>query len=178
MTKLGVLAVALGLVGVIGSVFADHGTSTLARSSSIYKQSADCIPIASYADDGPHNSQEVLQPSIEHAETIGNHEVAPEKPEILLAGNDGYATVAVDLAAQDSLLGLGSLGTTLELAKAKALELDLHQVASDIEVWVKHHPWKAAFYTASALGFFAPEILSIPALEALGFGVVGVRAGG
>ena len=178
MTKLGVLALALGLVGAIGSVFADHGTSTLARSVSTCEQSTDCSPIASYADDGPHNSQEVMQPSIEHAETIGNHEAAPENPEILLAVNDGYTAVAIDLAAQSSLVGLGSLGTTLELAKAKALDLDLHQVASDIEVWVKHHPWKAAFYTASTLGFFAPEILSIPALEALGFVAVGIRAGG
>ena len=118
-----------------------------------------------------------MQPSIEHAGTIGNHEAAPEKPEILLAVNDGYATAAVDLAAYDSLTGLGSLGTALELAKAKALELDLDQVASEIESWVKHHPWKAAFYTASALGFFAPEILSIPALEVLGFAAAGVRAG-
>ena len=118
-----------------------------------------------------------MQPTIEHAGTIGNHEAVPEKPEILLAVNDGYATAAVDLAAHDSLTGLGSLGTALELARAKALELDLHQVASEIESWVKHHPWKAAFYTASALGFFAPEILSIPALEVLGFAAAGVRAG-
>lgn len=70
-----------------------------------------------------------------------------------------------------------SLGNALELAKVKAMKLDLKQVASDIEVWVEHHPWKAALYGASALGFFAPEIISIPALEALGFGLAGVRAG-
>ena len=70
-----------------------------------------------------------------------------------------------------------SLGKALELAKVKARELQMEQVAIDIERWVEEHPWKAAFYTASALGFFAPEILSIPALEALGFGVAGVRAG-
>ncbi|KAL8771476.1 MAG: hypothetical protein Q9209_003146 [Squamulea sp. 1 TL-2023] len=70
-----------------------------------------------------------------------------------------------------------SLRKALELAKLKALELDLGQVASDIEVWIQHHPWKAAFYAASAIGFFAPEILSIPALEALGFSFAGVRAG-
>ena len=119
----------------------------------------------------------MIQPSIDHAGNIGHHEAAPEKPEILQAVKDGYATVGVDLAAQDSLTGLGSLGTALELAKVKALELDLPQVASDIESWVKHHPWKAAFYTTSALGFFAPEILSIPALEVLGFGAAGVRVG-
>ncbi|KAL8698057.1 MAG: hypothetical protein Q9201_006783 [Fulgogasparrea decipioides] len=57
------------------------------------------------------------------------------------------------------------------------MELDLKHVASDIEMWVEHHPWKAAFYAASAIGFFAPEILSTPALEALGFELAGVRAG-
>ena len=70
-----------------------------------------------------------------------------------------------------------SLGEALELAKIKARELHLDQVAMDIERWVEQHPWQAAFYTASFLGFFAPEILSIPALEALGFGLAGVRAG-
>ena len=70
-----------------------------------------------------------------------------------------------------------SLGKALELAKAKAHELNLESVAIDIERLVEEHPWKAAFYTASFIGFFAPEILSIPALEALGFGAVGVRAG-
>ena len=119
----------------------------------------------------------MVQSSIEHAGTIVNHDAAPEKPEILLAVEDGYAPVVADLAEHDSLTGLGSLGTALELARAKALELDLVEVASDIEVWVKHHPWMAAFYTASALGFFAPAILSIPALEALGFAAAGVRAG-
>ena len=118
-----------------------------------------------------------MQPAIEHVGTIINHEAAPEKPEILQSVNDGYVTAAIDLAVQDSLVGLGSLGTALELAQAKALEIGLPQVASDIEAWVKQHPWKTAIYTASALGFFAPEILSIPALEALGFGVAGVRAG-
>ncbi|KAI4247326.1 MAG: hypothetical protein L6R42_009674, partial [Xanthoria sp. 1 TBL-2021] len=80
-------------------------------------------------------------------------------------------------SCSQSSLGDWSLGKALELAKAKALELDLPQVALDIETWVKAHPWKAAFYLASAIGFFAPEILSLPALEALGFGVAGVRAG-
>lgn len=70
-----------------------------------------------------------------------------------------------------------SLGKALELAKSKAQELHLDQVAVDIERWVEEHPWQAAFYAASFVGFFAPEILSIPALEALGFGAAGVRAG-
>ena len=88
------------------------------------------------------------------------------------------------LTSQEPMKGLfntnfwgQSLGKALELAKVKARELQLEQVAIDIERWVEEHPWTAAFYTASALGFFAPEILSIPALEALGFGVAGVRAG-
>lgn len=70
-----------------------------------------------------------------------------------------------------------SLGKALELAKFKARELHLEQVAADIERWVEEHPWQAGFYAASFVGFFAPAILSIPALEALGFGVAGVRAG-
>ena len=175
MKDLNTLVLTLGLVGVIGNVFAGHGT--FARSWFIRKQSADCSPIASYVDDRSHELQEVMQPGIEHADTTGNNELVPERPEILQAVNDGYVTVVTDLAAHDSLTGLGSLGTALELARAKALELDLPQVASDIEDWVKHHPWMAAFYTASALGYFAPGILSIPALEALGFGAVGIRAG-
>lgn len=101
----------------------------------------------------------------------------PQNPQILLSVDNGYSTMPANLAVHEALSVLGSLGTVLELAKIKAVELDLKQVATDIEIWVEHHPWKAAFYTASAIGFFAPEILSIPALEALGFGAVGVRAG-
>lgn len=101
----------------------------------------------------------------------------PQNPQILLSVDDGYSTMSTNLAAHETLSALGSLGTVLELSKVKATELDLQQVATDIEMWVEHHPWKAAFYTASAIGFFTPEILSIPALEALGFGAVGVRAG-
>ena len=43
MTRLGILTVVLGLMGVIGSVFAEHGTRTFVRSLFTHKQSADCI---------------------------------------------------------------------------------------------------------------------------------------
>ena len=99
------------------------------------------------------------------------------EPQILVSANEGIAVMPTNLYHQDALFGIGSLKTALDLARAKAEELNLPQVASDIEAWVKAHPYKAAFYSASALGFFAPEILSIPALEALGFGAIGVRAG-
>lgn len=101
----------------------------------------------------------------------------PHNPQILLSVDDGYSTMPAKLDVHEALSALGSLGTALKLAKIKAAELDLKQVAIDIEIWVEHHPWKAAFFTASAIGFFAPEIFSIPALEALGFEAVSVRAG-
>ena len=104
-----------------------------------------------------------------------DHYSAPQ--EILLSVDKGPSTMPTSLTTQDISLGYQSLGKALELAKSKAQELHLDQVASDIETWVKAHPWKAAFYAASALSFFAPEILSLPALEALGFGFAGVRAG-
>ncbi|KAL9631093.1 MAG: hypothetical protein Q9204_004395 [Flavoplaca sp. TL-2023a] len=102
-------------------------------------------------------------------------ESAPQ--EILVSVDKGLSTIPTSLTTQDISLGYRSLGKALELAESKAKELHLDQVASDIETWVKAHPWKAAFYAASALSFFAPEILSLPALEALGFGFAGVRAG-
>ncbi|KAL8980165.1 MAG: hypothetical protein Q9205_004674 [Flavoplaca limonia] len=103
------------------------------------------------------------------------HNLAPQ--EILISVDKGPSTIPTSLTTQDISLGYWSLGKALDLAKSKAQELHLDQVASDIETWVKAHPWKAAFYASSALGFFAPEILSLPALEALGFGFAGVRAG-
>lgn len=97
--------------------------------------------------------------------------------ELLLSADKGLSTIPTSLAIQDTSLEYWSLGKALDLAKSKAQELHLDQVASDIETWVKAHPWKTAFYAASAISLFAPEILSLPALEALGFGFVGVRAG-
>lgn len=98
--------------------------------------------------------------------------------EILLSPDQYLVTVPANLDVHDmTTFDCWMLGTALNLAKTKAQELQLHQVASDIEIWVKAHPWKAAFYLASSISLFAPEILSLPALEALGFGAVGVRAG-
>lgn len=119
--------------------------------------------------------QAVLQQANELTQLIKDSKTSPQ--EILLSVKDGLSTMPTDLVIHDTSLNHWSLGKALELAKVKAMELDLPQVALDIEIWVKAHPWKAAFYLASAIGFFAPEILSLPALEALGFGVAGVRAG-
>ncbi len=103
---------------------------------------------------------------------------APQDPQILISADDtGFSTIPTNLDVHEASLDGMSLGKALEFAQAKAIELGLHQVASDIGIWVQHHPWKAAFYAASALAFFAPGILSLPALEALGFGITGVRAG-
>ncbi|KAL9038857.1 MAG: hypothetical protein Q9214_005115 [Letrouitia sp. 1 TL-2023] len=95
----------------------------------------------------------------------------------LLAKDDGQTTTLAGVTAEKATTMSHLLKKTLDLAKDKAEELDLVQVAIDIQDWVNLHPWKAAFYAASAIGLFAPEILSTPALEALGFGVEGVQAG-
>ncbi|KAI4179095.1 MAG: hypothetical protein L6R41_008033, partial [Letrouitia leprolyta] len=111
--------------------------------------------------------------------SAGNLEDNNQIPQqILLSADNGLSTIPADFILHEATsLDCWFLGTALDLAKLKAQELELHQVASDIEDWVKAHPWKAAFYLASALSLVAPEIISIPALEALGFGTAGVRAG-
>ncbi|KAL8660126.1 MAG: hypothetical protein Q9202_006782 [Teloschistes flavicans] len=103
----------------------------------------------------------------------------PQNPHILVWTNGIPTPIPTDLPTihETAFWGGMSLGEMLQLARAKALELHLDRVASDIETWIQQHPWKAAFYAASAIAFFAPEIISIPALEALGFGLGGVRAG-
>ncbi|KAL8692925.1 MAG: hypothetical protein Q9218_002151 [Villophora microphyllina] len=124
--------------------------------------------------------QQVLLPDNKLAadvETVEDHQAAPQDPQILTWIYGKPSPVPTGLAIHETAFWGMSLGEALELAQTKATELDLAQVASDIETWVKHHPWKAAFYAASALTYFAPEILSIPALEALGFSLGGVRAG-
>ncbi|KAL8908167.1 MAG: hypothetical protein Q9207_000990 [Kuettlingeria erythrocarpa] len=111
----------------------------------------------------PESQQPMLLPYYGGlAEHVKDYNAAPQDPQIPL---------------HEAWFNERSLGKALELAKVKATELDLQHVASDIEIWLEHHPWEAAFFFASAIGFFAPEILSIPALEALGFGLAGVRAG-
>lgn len=122
-----------------------------------------------------HEQQQVLRPDTQSVARRRNRRRPPRStarppyPEPSPVPN-GFAIHGT------SFFGM-SLGEALELAQSKAAKLDLTQVASDIGSWIKHHPWKAAFYAASALSFFAPEILSIPALEALGFSLGGVRAG-
>ena len=120
------------------------------------------LPIKEHPDD-PQDSDRAQNPL--------------KEAQVLLLTDEGISTVSVDLSLHQASSIFQSLGRALELARAKAEELQLEQVALDIEHWVKRHPYKAAFYTASALSIFAPEILSIPALEALGFGAMGVRAG-
>ncbi|KAL9610000.1 MAG: hypothetical protein Q9167_005273 [Letrouitia subvulpina] len=121
-------------------------------------------------------------------ESTFSEDVSPERVEeseeepvigiqVLLAKDDSQTTTLASVTAEKATTMSQSLKTSLMLAKGKAEELGLDQVAIDIQNWVNRHPWKAAFYAASAVGLFAPEILSIPALEALGFGVEGVRAG-
>ncbi|KAL8835099.1 MAG: hypothetical protein Q9170_003455 [Blastenia crenularia] len=126
--------------------------------------------------------QQILHPNHPKdlpAENLQGYKIPPQVHQIVVSVENGLALRLADLdhAVHESLFNYMSLGKALDYAKIKATELNLTQVASDIELWVEHHPWKAAFYTASVLGFFAPEIISIPALEALGFGFAGVRAG-
>ena len=124
--------------------------------------------------------QHVLHPDVGFAKDVEVYKTATQSHQThqTLVSEDGtLLNVSTELGVRADWFFEMSLGKALELAKIKAVELDLKQVASDIETWVEHHPWKAAFYTASAIGLFAPEILSLPALEALGFGFAGVRAG-
>ena len=148
----------------------------------------------------PYENQPLkgVQRVLQSGNDVEDHGAAPQGPQSLFPAEE-YAVKPIDLAVYNVPLASSvdgkarevvakaasvdlhfwgqSLGEVLELARIKAEELGLTSVAIDLEEWVKAHPWKAGFYAASALGFFAPEILSIPALEALGFGVAGVRAG-
>ncbi|KAL9576478.1 MAG: hypothetical protein Q9203_007741 [Teloschistes exilis] len=156
------------LLAMMGDSFADHDNDNEAS--------------AIAANVAFHENQHILSPNTKPTaedSSIKNSDSAPQTPHILFWSNGNPTPVTTDLATvhDSSFLGWTSLGESLELAKIKAQELDLLLVASDIETWIKLHPWKAAFYAASAIGFFAPEILSIPALELLGFGLEGVRAG-
>ena len=110
---------------------------------------------------------------------LENTAEALKPQQILLSIENGITTTRAnfDIHIASWANDYPSLGRSLELAKSKAEELGLTQVALDIERWVELHPWKAALYTTGALGLVAPEIFSIPALEALGFGLAGVRAG-
>lgn len=129
------------------------------------------------------SNQQILNLNSTSAEAIFLEEDEDHKEEavnsfqILLTIDEGQTTTPVGVTAEKATTTSQSLKTSLTLAKSKAEELGLHQVAIDIQNWVNHHPWKAAFYAASAIGLFAPEILSIPALEALGFSAEGVQAG-
>ncbi|KAL8812540.1 MAG: hypothetical protein Q9223_007266 [Gallowayella weberi] len=129
------------------------------------------------ADTSPRDSQSVLYPDHNKIAETDNEAALPQ---ILFSTEHPPSPAPIPHLAtihDDSFFTEASLRDMLELAKTKAEELNLEQVASDIGIWIQRHPWKAAFYAASAIMFFAPEILSIPALEALGFGFIGVRAG-
>ncbi|KAL8717065.1 MAG: hypothetical protein Q9225_005663 [Loekoesia sp. 1 TL-2023] len=152
---------ALFMRSMVAGAFADRGSKASALSTNV----------------ASHELQQILHPDNGLAQDVEDYKAASQDHQILVSVADGFSTISTDLAVHDASFGGMSLGKSLELAKVKAMELDLKHVASDIEVWLKQHPWKAAFYGASAIGFFAPEILSIPALEALGFGLAGVRAG-
>ncbi|KAL8919710.1 MAG: hypothetical protein Q9172_004848 [Xanthocarpia lactea] len=159
---------------VVVGAWADHDSMDSVLSSNI---------VASHEQ----QQQQILQrpdhnPLAEHdVDSIKDHNAAaaaPQNPQILISADaTSFSTIPTNLDIHEASLDSMSLGKALELAKAKAIELHLPQVASDIGIWVQHHPWKAAFYAGSAIAFFAPEILSLPALEALGFGIAGVRAG-
>ncbi|KAL8867719.1 MAG: hypothetical protein Q9174_005476, partial [Haloplaca sp. 1 TL-2023] len=140
-------------------------------------------------DSKSNKQQQILHPLPNLDNTIQtkphDSDSPPLNPQILSITNTGLTPIPTTLPTHDNNrithhttnFFYTSLADTLSLAQTKATELDLHEVASDIETWLKAHPWKAAFYAAGAIGFFAPEILSLPALEALGFGITGVRAG-
>ncbi|KAL9594511.1 MAG: hypothetical protein Q9219_006993 [cf. Caloplaca sp. 3 TL-2023] len=133
--------------------------------------------VAPLTDAAVYEAQQIIRPDNGPAQNVQKYEPALQQHQTVLSVTDGVPTVSTAVAVHEAWFNEMSLGKALELAKAKATELELKQVASDIESWVEHHPWKAAFYTASAVSIFAPEILSLPALEALGFGLAGVRAG-
>lgn len=187
--KFNIALAALAVQRLLAGTFANESN----KSQGAQKRTpADATLIVFYTDHTSRGSQEVLGANGD----VEDYQAAPQGPQILVLEGNGYSTKSVDLAVHDDFFALSlamqpelveasfdlkiwgqSLGKALELAKIKAQELHLEQVAADIEQWVVKHPWKAGFYAASALGFFAPEILSIPALEALGFGAAGVRAG-
>lgn len=142
-------------------------------------------------------SLQLSQQVISSSEELADDQTLPQHPEILVQGHNAIIPMPTELAIYEGRQAVvitketevlditlwdmsfwgQPLGEALELAKIKANEMDLKQVAKDIEAWIEKHPWKASFYAASALGFFAPEIFSIGALEALGFGAAGVRFG-
>ncbi|KAL8904089.1 MAG: hypothetical protein Q9171_007176 [Xanthocarpia ochracea] len=164
-----VWVVLLTMQSVVGA-WADHDSMVSVLSSNVVASSHE------------HEQQHVLQrpdhnqfaEDVDSIKDYNEAAAAPQDPQILISADDtGFSTVPTNLDVHEASLDGMSLGKALELAEAKAIELDLPQVASDIGIWVQHHPWKAAFYAGSALAFFAPEILSLPALEALGFGITG-----
>lgn len=135
------------------------------------------------ADGALQNNQQILNLNSTSSKATFSEEdkdleeEAVSSIQVILGIDDGQRALLVSDTAEKATTMSQSLKTSLKLAKSKAEELGLVQVATDIQDWLIHHPWKAAFYAASAIGLFAPEILSIPALEALGFGAGGVRAG-
>ncbi|KAL8992064.1 MAG: hypothetical protein Q9169_007400 [Polycauliona sp. 2 TL-2023] len=156
------IVTATSTLGMIVGALSDHGNQATALSM---------VP-------NPHGQQRVLldHPVDGSASRIEDDKAGAPK-EILLSIDNGLSTVPADQGIHDTSLDVWFLGQALDLAKTKAVELHLDQVATDIETWVKAHPYKATFYLASALSLVAPEIISLPALEALGFGFAGVRAG-
>ncbi|KAL9032282.1 MAG: hypothetical protein Q9180_006594 [Flavoplaca navasiana] len=176
-----IIVIALWMLSMMARTMADSDKHTSGRYLTIGTLSqreliGDCTLEALSEQVVFHDQQQaILHHPTEEVMKDTEDSLAPQ--EILLSVDKGLSTIPTSLTTQDISLGYRSLGKALDLAKSKAQELHLDQVVSDIETWVKAHPWKAAFYTASAISFFAPEILSLPALEALGFGFVGVRAG-
>ncbi|KAL8634581.1 MAG: hypothetical protein Q9228_007823 [Teloschistes exilis] len=158
------------VLAVVGNSLANHDSKAIVKAINIALN---------------EQQQQILHPTPQSAFEVENLKASkatatpPQNPHILVWTNGVPTPIPTNLTTihDTSFWGGMSLGEMLSLAKAKALELHLDLVASDIETWIKQHPWKAAFYAASAIGFFAPEIISIPALEALGFGLGGVRAG-
>ncbi|KAL8846737.1 MAG: hypothetical protein Q9221_008180 [Calogaya cf. arnoldii] len=159
MATMKIITIALSVLSTMPAAYADHREQTAAPST-----------------DPPSRAQQaILQHPINNIASDAEDKTAPK--EIIVSVEPSVSTIPTDLTVHETSLNYWTLGQALNLAKTKAQELHLDQVASDIETWVKHHPYKAAFYLASTIGFFAPEILSLPALEALGFGFAGVRAG-
>ncbi|KAL8635662.1 MAG: hypothetical protein Q9226_009331, partial [Calogaya cf. arnoldii] len=132
------------MVSMMATAFADDGgdgkqAAALSTESSVGGQQAVLqLPINNIAND--------------------TEDKTPPK-EILVSVEPSVSTIPTDLTLHETSLDYWTLGQALDLAKTEAQQLRLDQVATDIETWVKHHPYKAAFYLASAIGFFAPEIL-------------------
>ena len=63
------------------------------------------------------------------------------------------------------------------MVKTGVAGVDLKKHALDAKDWALEHPYQASFHIASGVIFFAPGLVTVPALGAAGYGAKGVAAG-